>query len=778
MSGNSLEQLLQWMRDPASDVMRGWGAIVAMSRDKANQILAQDYIERFDSNSSLPPISGEITLSRKEYKELIHDFVLDAPRLSFENAQLQSSLARLAMPVISGMQVSMLKTANVWQTSRVAEVNALQGPTLYLELELDRVPGEVDTDGRVKLDLQHSDRFTLTFVRQDADQLLGGEFFRQQFNALPEQQRVFVLGRIEQGNLPLLQPQSFRLRTQGDGSAGAEGALLVFLRMSGSEEGQNIGSNWRYLIPDDPEKQYSAALLLGQSEILSSTLLGGLCAGFSELQMNLRYLDGRLACMEGAAGYLVIPGATHVLTSGEVEVNAEVGELRLPVASAQPLSLSVQQETLAVEWHTADTTTVTFRVGNATMRTVYTAGASLSARYQLGSTANCSCMVERSELVVTPFAHIGQSPESVGGGVSEVNWNLVLIVAMSLLPPLVKAGLRARVARAFEESFDPGPLVEVVINDLLQFGFRQAIVPESISAPRDYLCVGHVNPVLTAFSVSPQQAVVGAGGHLDFVSEPAVAGLTWSLTALQGDEAGQIDASGRYQAPAAGHLQAASTRVRVTATHASGERSSALITVMTHAISVDPLIVVCDSSDPVELQAAHLDNGQLEWQILNPVAGESGQLEASTQPDGDHAYRRAVGPVPGKTFVLDEVQVRHVASGQTRSIHVLAQFNTSPLLVRVAAQSTLEHGRVQLQALLNGQVLDTVQWRLPLAGPGQIDDQGWYSADEDASPGFALVFARIEASGLSFENFIILPLPLASYPSEMALLGEGPDSSP
>lgn len=126
------------------------------------------------------------------------------------------------------------------------------------------MPGTVGEDNRVRLDLQHSDNFRLTLSGDEYEQRLSGDVFKDLFNELPPQQRVFVLGSIEPGGAQGFRPQSFTLRTQSAGEPAADarsaqdldGALLVFVRMQGSDEGDQVGASFRYLIPNDADQDF------------------------------------------------------------------------------------------------------------------------------------------------------------------------------------------------------------------------------------------------------------------------------------------------------------------------------------------------------------------------------------------------------------------------------------------------------------------------------------------------------------------------------------------
>ncbi|PYD83758.1 hypothetical protein DNF23_58235, partial [Pseudomonas syringae pv. pisi] len=128
---------------------------------KVNNLLLQEYIARFSSNAYLKPVSGEVALS-DGFKERIHNFILDTPRLTFSNNDLGQSHATLTCSILGGTQLTMRNNVDNWEADRVIHIDALQGPKLTLDLALEKVPGSVQSDGRVRLDLKDSDNFILT----------------------------------------------------------------------------------------------------------------------------------------------------------------------------------------------------------------------------------------------------------------------------------------------------------------------------------------------------------------------------------------------------------------------------------------------------------------------------------------------------------------------------------------------------------------------------------------------------------------------------------------
>ena len=181
-------------------------------------------------------------------------------------------------------------------------------------------------------------------------------------------------------------------------------------------------------------------------------------------------------------------------------------------------------------------------------------------------------------------------------------------------------------------------------------------------------------------------------------------------------------------------------------------------------------IEICDVGTTVELSAGVLGEGQLQWSIKNAVPGESGELKPSDKPDGDRTYHH--GPVvSGKTYVIDQIEVKNTRTGGTRSMHVLALQKLPMLSVRID-HVDMQKGEVQLTAILDGEP-DVAEWSLPLGGPGSIDSNGLYRANPASTDRFALIIAEVPyGSSRKFEGHIILPLPLVEFPQVLEVMSK------
>lgn len=281
MSGNSLETVLARMRE--GSVTQGWGAVSVFNRARLNRLLEQQYIERFNDLSFLPPFMGKDLPSDDgaEHAEL-GGIALGKPLLSFNTASLTNSRALLTMNIVSGRYSTVHQPTGV-ATTRLSMVTITEplGFKLEMDIDLSLVVGEVDRQGKVTLNLAEAANFRCNLAGSDeAANIRLAEYFQQSFVNLPPHRSVFQLGMLDLKGYRRLTPVKFRIATQAAPGAkvrGAsnfgEGAVVVFIQLQGNTGEGTFppGSGFPYLIPDDQEAdgsdRYSASLILSDAMI-------------------------------------------------------------------------------------------------------------------------------------------------------------------------------------------------------------------------------------------------------------------------------------------------------------------------------------------------------------------------------------------------------------------------------------------------------------------------------------------------------------------------------
>jgi hypothetical protein len=278
---NSKDSLLQQMKGRANTL--GWGAIASYNRTKVNHLLAQQHITRFATDSFLPAIRGDIVLEGAQTVELT-GIILTEPRLSFENASLTDSMARLHMDIVGGTVTQLDNTpgspARVVSSFNISEQH---GYRLEANIQLRKVVGLITKKSEVILDISSATEFTSNLLEEGVSETLVGTFFKTLFESLPVEQQIYSLGVLDLDEDDLLAPKDFYIFTQaapGGKDAKADtygdGAVVLFIRTKNNFHNGVLPedeSGMPYFIPDDKvpgndQSLYSGSLLLSRQAMI------------------------------------------------------------------------------------------------------------------------------------------------------------------------------------------------------------------------------------------------------------------------------------------------------------------------------------------------------------------------------------------------------------------------------------------------------------------------------------------------------------------------------
>lgn len=782
---NALVDIIQWMSEKTR--MFGWDSIVALDRFKLNRLLSQEYISRFDGNGMLPPIDGDASLIGN-YKVFLQDFILDRPRLSFENANLNDSKARLRLRIIGGNQLN-LERRGEWYIYRVDWISPLVGPELRLELDLAEVPGEVADGGAVLLDLNNSDFFELSYADHAIIQQLSSDFFKEKFQALRPEQRRWQLGQVAPGLEPLLTPESFLLRTQAAPEAAqaeeGDGAVLAFIQAQGGSKGDLPGANsdFMYLIPG--EDDYSATVLFQRQRLMAVALIREirhLLSGDTKFAMEFDD-QGLLCAMVAVSGSMVVEGQCFNVKKGSIwRFEGQTVYLRLkynrtldPIQLKDNLRVNFSGDTVELLWSFSGFTTATVSeleedlglldlelVNQYTQTPMETKG-SLRAVYRLRESSVMELLTydevmppdpERPSDPDEPFIN----PESFGDDHERLR-RLIEIDFWWMILVLISGGMfeLLMLSRHLQKNLPTELVLDELVRETVRLKFGGAITGDNVQAPLDVGLFGSVAPSLTTFEIAPLEPIIGSGRTQPFSIAPMVLDPVWEAKLVWGEaaSAGSV-VNGLYEAPKAQEIHSDFIRVKVTATDRQTRFStSALVTVVSHGLQVSPLVEVCEEHDEVSLSASDLDGGDLTWRIVG--ATPHGRLLNETGANNTYV---AGARVPGTPFIIDEIEVSSKSEKDPRSIFVITRGATMGMVV--IKTMDLEQGTADLALDISGSHVDAT-WTV-LHGPGAMAGNV-YTADPTSTVRFVIIeggadfpppFGRIA-------NFIILALPLFEH---------------
>ncbi|MDU8502906.1 hypothetical protein RYB01_27480 [Pseudomonas syringae] len=708
---------------------------------------------------------------------------MDYPRLSFENANVDADQAdaKLTMKVVGGTQVAFTNVAGGKEATWIGIIDPLNGPQLTLDLELVDVPGSVNKAGQVVLDLSNSSNFSLSHSEFLHEQLLGGSFFRQLFAELPDEKRIMVISEIVRNPNDVIQPSRIKLRTQAAPGSKlrhadnyGEGAVLVMVAMDGENNGGNPDASFPYLLPNDED--YSAMLLMGNKLMLKATI-GEAMVALKFIQKN----DWSFMPESTDLFTTIYPRNAHFTSSGDY----------FPW-SGYDCSMTIAYDNVVGGTPTGSRVVGSVKDDRVALGFYFSAKKALDTAYSVSGwpaekhayydvdfniSIACGYTLDPASRYIKPTARV-----TTGSG-----------LAFSVHhPPPVNDPVAQQVFQYRRDSFtqyvrsgfthtlnvilDRLPDINVFALQSILFKSSDSIVFDSVALPGDMAIFGHLGPSVTRFSINPLEPVVGLGESLQFTTEPAVAGVTWTVDEITTDRKGQkasVTADGSVDKAAAGTIGLTGLyrapndilgkpfmRVKVTAS-LGNYTSSALVSVVISDITVNPLIQTCLPGATRTLSAGTLGSDRLKWSLRTPANG--GKL-ANTE--GLENVYTAPPAQPGIEYFVEEIVVENMRTGRTRSTYVLI-LNTTMLVTVSRDFSYPSTVKARLVAKFRGVEQPTARFYV-LLGSGSVHGD-IYTTAVLKPYGFALILATYELiPGFAFEGYILLPLPLFDYPQASA----------
>ncbi|MFV3328424.1 hypothetical protein ACNFG0_18390 [Pseudomonas sp. NY15372] len=816
MSGYSENELVEWLKEGSR--MFDWGMIAVMDRAKANRLLTQEYIRHFAEDSYLPPQSGEVDTDSK-WKNTIANAVLDVPRLSFENSNLQNSKARLRMAMVSGNRVRLEKSGD-WQIRRIDQYTPQLRPELVMDLNLSDVPGGVKEGGELFLDLKNCSDFSFGFSGSESEQRDMGAFFKNKFDELEESKRIFHLGCIQQGGNELLRPDHFYLRTQARDpqSKDGDGAVISFIRMEGDINGSFPPSSetFKYLIPNDSKKDYSAAVAVnggrvalvqltrslqeviegarfenkykgepGRRKVVGAELVEGKLevsgAGKKTIEfdgnlagMFAEYFIGDIVCELGRnLAISILPEGRGIVVEGVLEGKVPFRFIRASVHSGDPEEAAFA--TVLLSSIVARLYFISALPYRYTFKSVYVFDDDSGNLESLSLEIIPEVEPELPPYDFPPPDQWPKPPEFPGFenfeevivflGVAIARLYAQIFYDVSAAIHGADLSLSSFIEDALDKSFAVSAPVDQLIDETIKLNFHHAIVRDKTRLLRDVIAFGKVNPALTSFVVDDLEPVLVASSTKKFSTIPIREDVQWSV---EPKGCGHVDPkTGVYTAPAVGDIDGPFVRARVIAKTKSAE-SSALVTVVRQGLMLNPLLVTAMPGDEVKLEAGVLGSaGELVWRFKNE--NPHGRFKDPDATSPEVFYVAGENDI-AKAYLIDTVEIENTVTNETCTSVIVTKTTAMGLVIEII-DSDVEAGTLQLEASLNGTLLD-VDWTL-IYGPGSIseEEKGLYTIGDAHDESFAVIFAEgVFAGVLPLNGVIVVPLPLTSDNLALAAL--------
>jgi len=764
-----------------------WSAFVAYDRDQCNRLLRQEYIEKFDSDSYMPPIDDTYATGLTTWYWL-NDYQTDVARLSFENNPDENgnyvAEANMSMAIVGGTEIEMF--TNAGGTAEVVKIGSYD-PLDHPELKANRVllkdiRGEVDQGGTVVLDLGDpaTQRYTweLTGSRIEHVRRVGGAYFKRKFREADPERRTFKLGQLAHTEQEFLKPAKFKLRTVMEEGANVRnaanfgnGALELRIAMKGELEGGTPGEDWYYPIPNDMPG-INASLMLSNQLFMRKIIAEAVVRAFGTSMNDLVEFSGDTGLI---TNYQAKPESVASIKMPPVsfDVVGHNGLIEHVTLGAFPLKMYVDQDRkfglglgsdylgMGIAGGDAHGGQIVNCVINGRSHDLWLA-IGMSGRYLL------SIDEERKRLVIKVeslnFDSFAYSP----------NADISLAVRNYLNNKNTEGGFRDDMAPVITgvviNMLNSIDAIDLFVANSLLFNSTDAVEFQTVHTPGDFLSFASISPRLTTFAVEPQEKILSYGETFTFSTSPVTPGVKWSVSNLDGTTAGAgtIDAnSGRYIAPGLDQIEGTYKRVKITATGGGSAGkphiSKALITIAARAITLNPLVQTCPASGE-ELQkrdfSASAMSGALKWTVI----GEGTMPQ--TSPDRGNVYTAPPQQkFTDKTFVIEQVKVETSQHSQTS--YVVVTHNIQGLVMKIETQG-LPPGQAQFSATSGNQELPAPPtWKcFPETGAGTIDQTGLYKADPNSQHQFVIITVSCVLNGTFFlgDAFSIQPLPLGPMP--------------
>ena len=782
MSQMTLVELLEAMK--GKSLTYGWDAVTLYDQRKANALLLQLYIERFDTEGGyIEPLSMVASWGDGDQKEHIYNLKLSTPRLSFEASSPElDPRARLTMNMVAGMIVSTNKLlGGPHYIKKILQVLPVGGPQLWMDQPLTK--GTVNGLGDVIIDIDKADTFMANFVIGALAQADVGRRFKEYFDALPPEQKKFALGSIEGYTSGVLTPNNFEIKVVksnnlsvlGDEDYG-DGAVMLFITLKDGKDGMSFPSNnSTYLLPSDEcGFPYTGAMLLS-SRVLFDIIMRGPAeidighgiefldytpgnGGGSDIAWSLKAGAGGIS-HQFVYDYKVRDDDFDAVFTTDLKVNF--------IADAGGPALTISGRGERIEFVLDKQYTLPFK------RVIYWQWPS-GEEWDYGDivftckhTVSFDVVLDTNTGRVSFIRNEGSSSFdlSVTGfdQLFDLAWEGINIVS------LIEEFYRPKLEGILQSLTTP--VLETFILRNLLFPGHNALHLNEAFVPGDLAVFGQIDPSRTTTVLTPANSNIEAGSALQFLLTPLPEDVIWTVRDVDGisEVVGTISANGLYNAPSQAELPDGLLTVIITAEgclNGQPVKSSALVTVLNNTISVNPLYISCDAERTTELSAESINGGTLEWTHLTPGWGST-LTEITGKPNSRKYTAGRLGEDDGP-FCMDKFEVKKTQNGKvsTAYIHVLILGKMVGTPMWLSEDSDPSSGTVQFELRGKNGPIDPnkVIWKM-LGGEGCFDDQtGVYTEPSVIEPGtFVVVSGSVIEEYSETHTYAAVPLPLAKY---------------
>jgi hypothetical protein len=770
----------------------GWDALLVFDRGATNTLLSQEYIDRLVvKDDGFPKLPSGVVEAVNGIKYELKDFVFDKPRLSFENANILESKAKLKMFLVGGLQLEVhdryLDGELVRQVASLAVYNAANGSVLDMDIRLEAVQGTVSEPGKVLLNLKDAADPVFSGGGPPYEQQRLGTYLDKVLKSWDDHITKFPLSEIVVDGTSPINPREFGLRTHAAPGAVVrssqnygEGAVVVFIAMNDNDKGTYPADDaaMTYMLPS-AVSPYTSNLLLSHKFMMQQLLT----SGFDQIE----WLRDRFELIERVGGKYEL---VAVESSGEFtkdfdyyDGNSEGGAhpwqwtFKFSGLKASLFSVSdkvvVNDRGFKLTWQTTTNMGIltywakTDTISAGTTRYIpVRSEASLDAHYIFTvSTVNGKKVLKLEVKNFTADVEIVFDENEV----TLADAKRKIDAFKQALNDQVRDEFRARIDSLKDMTFE----IDALRLNKLLFRGDNVVEPRDVSLPTDLTLLGNLAPKQTGLVISPLEAIVAGGQLFEFHTTPALSGITWTVENLK-EETGE---TGEFKEPSVGIYTAPSDEAlrmegqrRLIVTATVGEQvAKALVSVVPSPVSVNPWVAQIHLGGEYTLTAGSTDGAVLEWS--KPELGDLNPDYETSNPGG-YKYTAPYSLPPRQDHEpyyyyglrLVPITVRSAAGGAEATIDMLVlgsknlNYWLEPRInddgsVHLSFYKKTRQGKVELH--------DDVEWTV-LRGSGTIDpDTQVYTPAPDTIDRYLIITAFYD-DDVSEDTFdcLILPMPL------------------
>jgi hypothetical protein len=792
----SLESFLKEMEKEARTFK--WDALLVFDKGAANTLLTQEYIDRLDvEDLFFPKLPDGKVDAGNGIEHVLLGLVLDKPRLSFENASIAESKAKLQMRMVGGKHLEIVETYidgnAVRSVQSLALYNAASGSVLDMDIRLEAVAGTVNEAGKVLLDVNKAYTHRFSAGGTESEKIRLGLYFEQLFDVWSNKKKEmlqFPLSEIVIDDGSPINPGVFGIRTHAApgatvvaSEAYGNGAVVVFVAMRGSANGTypHDDAQMLYMLPDAPDP-YTSNLVLSQKFITYQVIKPGLDQyAWLNGRFDIHELPGDRYKLVANADADPVPIVLdfHEHDQGGIGDGEWDYTLSLKVVNVGLFSAADEfvfgGRSLKASWTSRSKVGVLEfkywgRNGIPRIESLdVDASVAINAIYKFSPVEVGDKPMLRFELDNFEFSASAtvdkEWPDSDFGKSAKKNAEKMT----DLLKAKLESELRVRAESLMDMKFEIDALR---LNNLL-FRGENVVEPRDVALPTDLTLLGNLAPKRTSLVINPSEATVASGQVFEFEVEPATGGVTWSVENLPGEtgETGEFkDPSvGRYTAPSDDALHAEGYR-RLLVTATQGDLvSKSLVSVVPSHVSVNPWVAAVSVGKGYGLSAGTPDSAALKWDEpeLGSIAPDNDPLNPQgykytapttlpkREPNQPHHYR---------TLRLDPITVRPAAGGAPATIDMLVVGAKNPNYwvepeARGDGSVALPFYRLNLD-LEKVEVPEPVEWTV-LKGSGTVDQATRvYTPAAGADDQYVIISAYyVNDMSADTHDYVILPLP-------------------